>query len=214
MRRLLDQTSALLAANANDTSSQVGQQEAAIAAMSAAVDEMARALDARRDADRADVARIAARLAALEQSETRVAAQVAPTLPEDREALWQQAGARLAAGQADEGRRFYRAFIQRFPEDPRASGAYVEIGRSLALERRFAEATAAFQKVIDAYPRSPEVPEAMWQLSRAFVELRFCSDAEALLGDLVRRYPRSLPAASAQKEMRAIKKLPRGVCTS
>jgi TolA-binding protein len=139
---------------------------------------------------------------------------VIPTLPEDKDRLWQQARERLASGQSDEARRFFHAFILRFPEDPRAPGAYLEAGRSFALERKFPRAAAEFQRLLDVYPRSPEVPEAMWELSKAFVELRFCTDARALLGDLAKRYPKSSPARQAQMEMKTIKKLPRKACTS
>ena len=137
-----------------------------------------------------------------------------PTLPEDKEQLWQQAGKRLASGQSDEARRFFHAFVLRFPDDARAPRAYLEVGRSFALERQFPRAAAEFQRVLDMYPRSPEVPEAMWQLSMAFVELRFCTDARSLLRDLVKRYPKSSPATQAQKEMKTIKSLPRKACTS
>lgn len=214
MRKLLDETSALLAANSTDTSTKVLKTEADVAALGATVDEMTRELEKRSETDRNDASRLDGRLAALEQSEARIVQQVAPSLPEDREQLWREAGARLASGQSDEGRRFYRGFIQRFPEDPRASRAYLEIGHSYALERQFAKAAAEFQKVLDAYPRSADVPDAMWQLSMAFVELHFCTDAQTLLADLIRRYPRSSSAPSAQREMKAIRKLPKAVCTS
>jgi hypothetical protein len=54
----------------------------------------------------------------------------------------------------------------------------------------------------------------MWHLSVAFVQLRFCTDARSLLGDLVKRFPKSAPAVEAEKEIRAIKRLPKDACTS
>ena len=111
-------------------------------------------------------------------------------MPDDKDQLWQQAGQRLASGQRDDGRRFYRVFIQRFPQDPRAPQAYLAIGMSFVQESKYPNAAAEFQKILDTYPRTPEVPEAMWQLSRAFVELHFCTDAaRSLLSDLIKRYP-------------------------
>jgi TolA-binding protein len=89
----------------------------------------------------------------------------------EQEKRWRQAGERLASGQSEVGRRFFHAFIRRFPEDPRSPRAYLEVGRSFALERQFPRAAAEFQRVLDVYPRSAEVPEAMWQLSMAFFEL-------------------------------------------
>jgi len=130
------------------------------------------------------------------------------------EARRTQAGKRLASGQRDEGRRFYRVFIQRFPQDPRAPQAYVAIGMSFVQESKYPNAAAEFQKVLNTYPSSPEVPEAMWQLALSFVQLHFCTDARALLSDIVKRYPRSPRATDAKGELKSIGKLPKSACTS
>jgi TolA-binding protein len=214
LRGVLDQATALLAANDADIGAKEGKAEAEIGALQQRVDEMTRALQTDGQQDREELIRSEARVAALEQSEARLVDRISPTLPEDKEQLWRQAGERLASGQSEEGRRFFHAFIRRFPEDPRSPRAYLEVGRSFALERQFPRAAAEFQRVLDVYPRSAEVPEAMWQLSMAFVELRFCTDARTLLRDLAKRYPKSPPAIHAQKEMKAIKRLPRNACTS
>src|SRR5262249_30122113 len=149
------------------------------------------------------------RLATLEQMQTKIADKVAPTMPDDKDTLWTQAGQRLASGQRDDGRRFYRTFIQRFPQDPRAPQAYLAIGMSFVQESKYPNAAAEFQKVLDTFPRAPEVPEAMWQLSRSFVELKFCTDARSLLSDIVKRYPKSARASDAKDEMKRISKLPK-----
>jgi TolA-binding protein len=81
-------------------------------------------------------------------------------------------------------------------------------------EKQFPNAAAEFQRLLQSYPRAPEVPDAMWQLSLAFIQLHFCADARSLLVDLVKRFPKSSPAAEAQKEVKALKRLPRTACTS
>ena len=151
---------------------------------------------------------------AIEQTQTKIADKVALTLPDDKEQLWAQSAARLSAGQRDEARRFYRAFIQRFPQDPRAPQAYLVVGQSYAQESKFPNAAAEFQKVLDNYASSPEVPEAMWQLSLTFTQLKFCSDARALLMDLVKRYPKSPRVADAKAQVKQIARMPKGACTS
>ena len=55
-------------------------------------------------------------------------------MAEDKETLWKQAQERMAGGMREDARRFFRGFIQRFPQDPRAPQAHLEIGRSYALE--------------------------------------------------------------------------------
>jgi TolA-binding protein len=214
VRKVLDQASALLASNDADIVTRESQVERDISAMQARVDDLNQSLQQSRAQDAADLDRLETRVAALERSQANVMARVDPVLPDDKEQLWQQAGERMKDAQTEEGRRFYRTFIRRFPQDPRASRATLDIGLSYALEQQYSRAAAQFQSVLDNYPRSPEVPEAMWNLSLAFVQLRFCTDARALLADLVKRYPSSPPVRDAKREMRAIRKLPRRACTS
>ena len=217
LRKVLDEATALLTRNSADVGAKAAKAEQDIAALQGRIEEISHTLDqqAQQNRQAADASnRLETRLAALEQTQTRLVDKVAPALPDDKEQLWQQAAQRLTTGQRDEGRRFYRVFIQRFPQDPRAPQAYINIGLSFVQENKFPNAAAEFQKVLDAYPRSPEVPEAMWQLSLAFVQLHFCTDARSLLGDLVKRYPRSARAGEAKGELKTIAKLPRAACTS
>jgi TolA-binding protein len=211
---VLKQASALLTANSNDVASKAAKAETDIAALQVLADRLAQSV-AQRSQQRADeLSRLDRRMAIVERRQVEIVDRVAPTLPEDKELLWKQAGARLASGQREQGRRFYRNFIERFPQDPRAAQARLALGISFAQEGRFSTAAAEFQRLLDAFPSSPEVPEAMHQLSLTFVHLHFCSDARALLRDLVKRYPRSSPAAQAYKELKVVGHLPREACTS
>jgi TolA-binding protein len=211
---VLEKASALLSANSNDVASKTAKAEADIAALQVLADRLAQSV-AEQSRQRTDeLSRLDGRMAMVARSQTEIVDRVAPTLPADKEQLWKQAGDRLASGQRDQGRRFYRSFIERFPQDPRAAKARLALGISFAQEGRFSTAAAEFQQLLDTFPSSPEVPEAMQQLSLAFVHLHFCSDARALLRDLVKRYPRSAPAAEAHKELKAVGHLPGEACTS
>ncbi|HVU51651.1 MAG TPA: tetratricopeptide repeat protein [Polyangia bacterium] len=214
LKKVLDEATSLLTRNSADVGAKAAKSEQDIAAMQGRLEEMTHAeeLQARQLADENN--RLETRLAALEQTATKIVDKVAPVMPDDKDQLWTQAGQRLAQGQRDEGRRFYRVFIQRFPADPRAPQAYLAIGMSFVQESKFPNAAAEFQKILDTYPKAPEVPEAMWQLSRAFVELHFCTDARSLLGDLMKRYPKSARAADAKAEVKSIAKLPKSACSS
>ena len=214
LRKVLDEATRLLTRNSADVGAKADKAEQDIAALQGRLEEMSHTLEqqGRQSAD--DRNRLETRLAALEQTQTKIVDKVAPTLPDDKDQLWQQASARLNSGQRDEGRRFYRVFIQRFPADPRAPQAYLAIGMSFVQESKFPNAAAEFQKILDTFPKSPEVPEAMWQLSHAFVELHFCTDARSLLGDLMKRYPHSARAADAKSELKSIAKLPKSACSS
>jgi len=214
LRKVLDQATALLTRNSADVGAKAAKSEADIATLQGRIEEISHAQEQRDRQANDDRGHLEARLAALEQTQTKIVDKVAPALPDDKDTLWQQAAARLNGGQRDEGRRFYRVFIQRFPQDPRASQAYLAIGQSFVAESKYPNAAAEFQKILDVYPRSPEVPEAMWQLSSAFIQLKFCTDARALLSDLVKRYPRSPRATEAKNQIKQLARLPKSACTS
>jgi TolA-binding protein len=214
LRKVLDEATALLTRNSADVGAKAAKAEQDIAALQGRIEELAHNADQQNRQVADGQNRLETRLAALEQTQTKIVDKVAPTLPDDKEQLWTQAGQRLATGQRDDGRRFYRVFIQRFPQDPRAPQAYMAIGMSFVQEGKYPNAAAEFQKVLTVYANSPEVPEAMWQLASAFVQLHFCTDAKALLGDLVKRYPKSPRTADAKSELKTIAKLPKSACTS
>ena len=214
LRKVLDEATALLTRNSADVGAKAAKNESDIAALNGRIEELNHSLDQQLHQMIDDRKQLDTRLQALEQVQTKIADKVALTMPEDKEQLWTQAASRMSGGQRDEGRRFYRSFIQRFPQDPRAPQAYLVVGQSFAQEGKQAYAAAEFQKVLDNYPTSPEVPEAMWQLAATFQQLKFCSDAKALLNDLVKRYPKSHRVADAKNQLKAIAKLPKAACTS
>jgi TolA-binding protein len=214
LRRVLDQATALLTANTNDVGAKEARAETGLSVLQEEVARLGQALDRQSRRAAEDESHFEARVAALERSEARIADKIAPLLPDDKEQLWKQSAERLTSGERDEGRRFYRAFIQRFPQDPRTSQAYLAIGLSYVQEKRFPNAVAELQGLLDKYPSSPEVPEAMWQLSQAFEQMKFCRDARSLLRDLVRRYPKSPVVGDAQKELKAVQRRAKATCTS
>ena len=210
LKKVLDDATALLARNSADVGAKAAKNEQDIAALSGRLEELNHTLEmeTRESAD------AKARIAALEQTQGKIGDKVGLNMPDDKEQLWAQAGQRLSSGQRDEGRRFFRTFIQRFPQDPRAPQAYLMLGQSFSQESKFPNAAAEFQKVLDNYASSPEVPEAMWQLALTFTQLKFCSDARALLGDLIKRYPKSKRVGDARGELKQIAHMPKAECTS
>jgi len=214
LRKVLDEATALLTRNSADVGAKAAKSEQDIQAIQGRIEELAHNVDLENRQGVEARTQFEARLAGLEQTQNKIVDRVAPEMPNDKDQLWAQAGQRLASGQRDDGRRFYRVFIQRFPQDPRASQAHLAIGMSFVQESKYPNAAAEFQKVLQDYPSSPEVPEAMWQLSLSFVQLRFCGDAKALLSDLVKRYPKSARAGDARGELKSIAKLPKSSCTS
>ena len=175
-----------------------------VAALEARMDRLADALRRRTEASAEANHSLENRLAKLEQTDSELADKIGLLLPDDKDELFRQATALLTSGERERGRRYYQAFVDRFPQDPRASQAYLMIGRSFFDESRYSSAAVVYQRLLSLYPSSPEAPQAMWQLSRAFQQLSFCSDARTLLRDLVGRFPKSPEAVDATKQLRAL----------
>lgn len=216
LRKVLDEATVLLGRNSADLGARTAKNESDIAAMTGKVEEAKYLVTQLQQ-------QMQAKLATVEQSQQQVLAtqqrivdRVAPTMPEDKEALWKEAQRRLSEGQRDDARRFLRSFVQRFPDDARAPQAQLQVGLSFTQELKHSNAAAEFSNLIQRFPRSPEVPEAMWQLAEAFVVLKFCGDAKAMYQDLAKRYPKSPRAAQVKVRLRDLQKIARDKekCTS
>jgi TolA-binding protein len=203
LRVILDEATALLARNNADVGARVQKTEMDIGAINGKLEEAKHLLEQLQKKSTDDESR----LAALEQGQAKIVDRVAPSMAEDPQSLWKQAQDRMASGMREDARRFFRGFIQRFPQDPRAPQAHLEIGRSYALEGKHPQAVAEYQRVLEAFSKSQEVPESIWLMASSYVDLKFCSDARALLQDLLRRYPRSPRANEAKNRLRDLQKL-------
>lgn len=212
LREVLDQATALLSRNSADLGTKVGKTEQDLALLGGQIEEakhLLAQLERRVTEDQA-------RIASLEQTQGKIIDRVAPTIPEDKETLWREAQQRLAGGMREDGRRFLRSFVQRFPADPRAPQALIAIGQSFAVEGRHTQAVAEYQTVLDKHPRAAEVPDAMYLLGVSFVELKFCAEARGLLNDLLKRYPRSGRAEDTRAKLRDLAKIAKDkrLCTT
>jgi TolA-binding protein len=216
LRKVLDEATGLLERNSADLGTKVARNESDIAALAGKLEEARHILDELQK-------QLATRLAALEESQQKtsqaqqkIIERVAPSMPEDKEALWKEAQNRLAGGMREDARRFLRSFIQRFPNDPRAPQAELQVGQSFAQEFKHALAVAEYQAVMSRFGRSPEVPEAMWLLGESYVAMKYCTDAKAIFLDLSKRYPKSPRAPQVKERLRDIQKIAhnKDLCTS
>jgi TolA-binding protein len=216
LRKVLDEATGLLERNSADLGTKVARNESDIAALAGKLEEARHILDELQK-------QLTTRLAALEESQQKtsqaqqkIIERVAPSMPEDKEALWKEAQNRLAGGMREDARRFLRSFIQRFPNDPRAPQAELQVGQSFAQEFKHALAVAEYQAVMSRFGRSPEVPEAMWLLGESYVAMKYCTDAKAIFLDLSKRYPKSPRAPQIKERLRDIQKIAhnKDLCTS
>ena len=205
LRTILDEATSLLSRNNADVGARVQKNEMDVGALAGKIEEARHLVEQVQKQQQEE----ATRLAALEQGQKTIVDRVAPAMAEDKDTLWRQAQERMTGGMREDARRFFRGFIQRFPQDPRAPQAHIEVGRSYALEGKPTQAVAEYNRVIQAFPKAPEVPEAMWLTSESFLALKFCTDARAFLQDLVRRYPRAPQAAQAKSKLKEVQRMTR-----
>jgi TolA-binding protein len=212
LRKVLDEATGLLKRNSADLGTKVAKNETDLAAVTGQLEEAKHLLEELQK----KVNDQQGRLDGIATTTNRIVDTVAPTIPDDKESLWREAQNKMNSGRRDDGRRFYVAFLQRFPQDPRAPQARIALGQSYAAEGKHTQAAAEFQKVLDSYKNAPEVPEAMWLLGQSFVELKFCSDARVLLQDLEKRYPRSPRVKDVRVKLRELQKIQhdKRLCTS
>jgi TolA-binding protein len=212
LRKVLDEATALLSRNSADLGTKVARSEAEMAVLTGQIEEAKHLLDEMQKKFNDQTAR----LGELATTQNKIVETVAPTIPDDKETLWKEAQARLNSGRRDDARRFFRAFVQRFPQDARAPQGQIFLGQSFAVEGKHTQAVAEYIKVIDTYPGKPEAPEAMWLLAQSYVELHFCSDARQILQDLARRYPRSQRGPDVKVKLRELQRIAKDKrqCTS
>ncbi len=219
LKAVLDEATALLSRNSADLGTKVARNESDLAAITGKIEEagyLAGELQKQIAEDRARLAAMEQTQSRLVQDQQKVIERVAPTIPEDKESLWKEANARLASGMREDARRFLRAFVQRFPDDPRAPQAQLQVGLTFAQELKHANAVAEYTAVMSRFPKAPEVAEAMWQLGTSYVALKYCTDAKAIFQDLAKRYPRSPRATQVKSRIRELTKMSRDklLCTS
>jgi tol-pal system protein YbgF len=142
----------------------------------------------------------------IEQLTNQTTAAKNPPMPETPDALFAEADRRLAAAQWGDARRLYEAFINRYPQDPRAAKAQFAIGEAYTGEKRFANAIGAYTKVVDNFPKSEIVPDAMYKNGVAFYALKYCSDARVYFQELLKRYPKTTWKKDAGEELKKLVK--------
>lgn len=97
--------------------------------------------------------------AALDSFYVHLAAQ-----PQGSALLYMYLGlAHRALGATTQAITAFQQVIDRFPDDPLASQAFLEQGRTLFTAGDAANAALRYTELVEAYPNSPEAPEALWR---------------------------------------------------
>ena len=142
----------------------------------------------------------------LEQLTNATTPAKSPPVPDTADATFAEAEKKLAAQSWLDARRLYEAFVNRYPQDPRAAKAQLQIGEAYAGEKRTANAIREYLKVVDNFPKSDVVPDAMFKNGVAFYQLKYCSDAKVYFQELLKRYPRTTYKKDATDQLKNLQR--------
>lgn len=83
----------------------------------------------------------------------------------------------------------FRAFLDKFSNDPQAGEAYFWLGEALHQQQAYAESGAAYTTMIRSYPDDARAPDALVRLARAMRLLGDNDKSCVALDTLPKRYP-------------------------
>ena len=118
--------------------------------------------------------------------------------------LWQSSYADYTSGNYSLAVEGFRMFLNSFPKSPQAPDAQLLIGESLFLDKKNAEAVAAYDLVIANYPKSPPVPQAYYKRGLALAGLGQTDRARESLETVVKEFPDSQQAVLAKQRLETL----------
>jgi TolA-binding protein len=203
LQRIMEQATGLLTRNNADVGVQVERLQAKVDKLSGDLDERQRKMNelAQKFADYQ--AKIDVKIEGLSGESAQ---NKNPPVPNDKEELFRNASAKLAAGDHQEARRLLRHFITRFPTDSRMDKAQLMLGDSYYAEQKFAPAIVEYKKIIEQYQQSTVVPDALAKIGMSFYQLKFCADSQLFFSQLLKKHKKHPQAATATKILQLIKR--------
>lgn len=153
------------------------------------------------------------RLAAIEKTladlQAAATAQAAPPLagdvppppapPADPAVAFKQAKDLLLAGDYANAEQAFAAYVNNYPDTPRASEARYWLGETQFVREAYTDAAGNYIGAIRGWPQTSWAPDATLKLARSMVALKKTAEACRTLDELAKRYPK----APAQVNSRA-----------
>ena len=117
----------------------------------------------------------------------------ASALPGDAGPLFAEAKSRLIQFDYAGAEQAFRAFLDKFGDDPQAGEAYYWLGEALYQQQALAESGAVFTEMITNYPDDVRAPDALVKLARSLRQIGEIEKACAALRALPGQYPNASP---------------------
>ncbi len=107
----------------------------------------------------------------------------------------------LDAGQLDEARAAFEAFLNAHPDHPLADNALYWIGETWYAKALWLKAARVFGQVVERFPQGNKVPDAMLKTALCYKNLGELQLARDVLRQLVRLYPSTSTAELAREQL-------------
>jgi tol-pal system protein YbgF len=98
----------------------------------------------------------------------------------------------------------FESYIRTFPKGVRAHEAQLYVGESLAGQKKYMDAVAAYDRVINNYAGTPSVPMAFYKRGRAFEDLADTARARESYDTLIKQFPDSQQAVLAKQRLEGL----------
>jgi tol-pal system protein YbgF len=105
--------------------------------------------------------------------------------------MYQTAYADYQSGQYSVAISGFESFLRQFPQTELSDDAYVYMGESYFLERKFDQAIASYDQAIRNFPSADQIPLAYYKRGLAYSELGQVEQARASWEQLMKLYPNS-----------------------
>lgn len=110
----------------------------------------------------------------------------------------------LRGGDYVNASRQFRAFIEKYPDQPLTANAYYWLGETYYVTTNYKVALEAFQQLLGRFPQSEKAPDAMLKVGYCQYELKQVDAARATLAAVVSKYPGSRAASLAKERLERI----------
>lgn len=117
-----------------------------------------------------------------------------PAPPADPAVAFKQAKDLLLAGDYANAEQAFAAYVNNYPDSPKAAEARYWQGETLFVREAYTDAAGAYIGAIRGWPQTSWAPDATLKLARSMVALKKTAEACRTLDELAKRYPKA-PAA-------------------
>ena len=111
-----------------------------------------------------------------------------------------------AENKLDESTAALKEFIQKFPQHPLISGAWMSLAVNLEAQEKADEALVNYQKVVASYPASFSAPGALMAEARIYKAKGKIDEAKRAYESVIAQYGDNLMAQLARQESQRLKK--------